>query len=95
MVQAKRQSELGKYAALSAQAMVRLCAGAGLAAPDVTALRAAIVAAKPALPPKAAGFHDRMLASLRPGGDAGAPGDRKRPKEPKDGKDARPSKRQK
>jgi hypothetical protein len=92
MVQAKRQTELGKYAALSAQAMVRLCSGAGLAAPDATALRAAIVAAKPALPPKAAGFYNRMLSSL--GGDAGAPADKKRPKEPKDGNE-RPSKRQK
>ena len=94
LLQAKRQTELGKYAALSAQAMVRLCAGAGLAAPDLTALRAAIAAAKPSLPPKAAGHLDRMVACLRPqGADAGAPADRKRTKDST--AEQRPAKRKK
>lgn len=65
--QAKRQTELVKHVALNAQALLRLCAAAGLAAPDVTALRSVAMSAKATgklLPPKTAGHLERLLATL-------------------------------
>ena len=68
-LQAKRQVEVHKQAALCAESLRRFCAAQGVALPaaETAALRSAVVAAKsgdPLPPPKLVGHLDRLLAGI-------------------------------
>jgi hypothetical protein len=79
--QTKRQTELVKHAALSVQALLRLCAANDLVLPDVDALRNAATAAKSThkAVPKVVGHLDRMLKELSSERKPGR--EKKRPRE--------------